>query len=304
VLLAGPAAAGLALLGLAWQRVRWPAWLAGAAVIAFALPHLDLLVVPATPTVFYVSPTGFSVAAIARGAALYPDHGPACHGAGGKGDGPAAAGLPAPPADLTATHLRAHTDGEMFSWLTAGISAPDGRPAMPAFGAALPEDDRWALIDFLRARNASAALAENQFSSPVPAPALEAICPDGQTREMAGLRGQVVRVLAGAEPAPVAAPPGVTDLLLAPPGGAEPPAGACTATDPAAWVAYAVLSGVPAAALAGTQFLVDASGWLRARWRPGEAHGWSTPESLAEAVRRIRAAPIAVSPGENHVHAH
>ena len=67
----------------------------------------------------------------------------ACHGAEGHGDGPAANSLPIHPADLTAQHLWAHTDGEMFWYLTHGFDAPDGSLAMSGFETILSSEARW-----------------------------------------------------------------------------------------------------------------------------------------------------------------
>jgi mono/diheme cytochrome c family protein len=67
-----------------------------------------------------------------------------CHGAGGKGDGPAAAALPPPkPADWTSAKLASETDGELF-WKIS-----NGRGAMPPWKH-LPEDQRWALVNYIR----------------------------------------------------------------------------------------------------------------------------------------------------------
>jgi hypothetical protein len=77
---------------------------------------------------------------------------------------------------------------------------------------------------------------------------------------------------------------------------ANPTAQSCATADPAAWVAYAVVSGVDPDALAGTQFLVDSRGWLRARWRPGDSIDSKTP--LAE----IRANPLAARAERGHLH--
>ncbi len=143
--------------GLVWRR-RWFGWLAILIAIPLAAAqgqHLDLLFIPATPMSFYRSPTGFSADSIAAGAALYPQHCASCHGSTGKGDGPLAAKLPVPPADLTAPHLWGHTDGELFGWLHDGIENPEGGLSMPGFGTTLDDDQIWALIDFIRARNPS-----------------------------------------------------------------------------------------------------------------------------------------------------
>ena len=67
-----------------------------------------------------------------------------CHGASGKGDGPAAAALPPPkPADWTSARVQKETDGELFWKIT------NGRGAMPPWKH-LPEKDRWAIVNYIR----------------------------------------------------------------------------------------------------------------------------------------------------------
>jgi mono/diheme cytochrome c family protein len=67
-----------------------------------------------------------------------------CHGANGKGDGPAAAALPPPkPADWTSARVAAETDGEIF-WKMS-----NGRGAMPPWKH-LPEKDRWEIVNYIR----------------------------------------------------------------------------------------------------------------------------------------------------------
>jgi mono/diheme cytochrome c family protein len=67
-----------------------------------------------------------------------------CHGAGGKGDGAAAAALPPPkPADWTSARVQAQSDGELFWKIT------NGRGAMPPWKH-LPEKDRWELVNYIR----------------------------------------------------------------------------------------------------------------------------------------------------------
>ena len=82
--------------------MRWPALVVAAITLALAIPHLDLLFVQAFPTSFYTSPTEFAATAIVHGAKLFAANCVVCHGAEGRGDGPAAKSLPWPPADLTA----------------------------------------------------------------------------------------------------------------------------------------------------------------------------------------------------------
>jgi mono/diheme cytochrome c family protein len=67
-----------------------------------------------------------------------------CHGASGKGDGPAAAALPPPkPADWTSAKVQSQPDGELF-WKIS-----NGRGAMPPWKH-LPEKERWELVNYIR----------------------------------------------------------------------------------------------------------------------------------------------------------
>jgi len=67
-----------------------------------------------------------------------------CHGATGKGDGPAAAALPPPkPADWTSAKVQGQTDGELFWKIT------NGRGAMPPWKH-LPEKERWEIVNYIR----------------------------------------------------------------------------------------------------------------------------------------------------------
>ena len=67
-----------------------------------------------------------------------------CHGASGKGDGPAAAALPPPkPADWTSAKVQAESDPVLFCKIS------DGRGAMPPWKH-LPEKDRWEVVNYIR----------------------------------------------------------------------------------------------------------------------------------------------------------
>jgi len=105
---------------------------------------------PAYPTSFYAPTQPYSAASVARGGALYGENCAPCHGASGRGDGSAAAGLPIRPADLTEPHLFAHSPGELFWWVSRGRA----NGAMPGFAAALTPDQRWDVINFIRAHAA------------------------------------------------------------------------------------------------------------------------------------------------------
>jgi putative copper export protein len=281
------AVAVLLLIGAALIRRRWTlVGVAGAVVIAWTvLPHFDLLLASANPDIYFRSPTGFTAAAIARGQELYAPHCASCHGAQGRGDGPAAAGMAVPPADLTAGHLWMHSDGELFWWLAHGIEAPEGDGlAMPGFAEALTDDDRWDLIDFIRARNAG--LAGRSGMPWGQAPDFVATCPDGRTVTLAALRGRIVRLAIGVVP-PVDSGPDVTIVA-----GSEALAH-CVTDDAAVPQAYAIAAGLDPAKVVGAQFLIDGSGWLRDVQTADARPGWADDRTLSTAIGAIRAHPRA-----------
>ena len=122
---------------------------AGALVVLAAGAGLALppLTVDAYPTTYLRPSVPYQAASIATGIALYRTSCSVCHGASGAGDGPAGRSLPRPPADLRAPHTAQHTAGDLFWWITHGIP----RAGMPPFGATLSEEQRWGLVNFLRA---------------------------------------------------------------------------------------------------------------------------------------------------------
>ncbi|MEX2223032.1 MAG: CopD family protein, partial [Candidatus Rokuibacteriota bacterium] len=124
----------------------------GAAIVIGLWVALPPVSVDAYPTTYRRPAVPYHAVSVAGGAALYDVHCATCHGAGGRGDGPGGAGLPKPPADLTAPHTAEHTAGDMFWWLTHGIPAG----GMPPFGGALAEEERWDLINFIRTLSAGA----------------------------------------------------------------------------------------------------------------------------------------------------
>jgi putative copper export protein/mono/diheme cytochrome c family protein len=302
------AAAGVLLAAGALTRriTRWVAFL-GAAILAWlAVPHLDLLLIEAYPTSFYHSPTGFSANAIATGADLYPQHCASCHGAEGRGDGPDAKGLPIPPADLTAEHLWAHSDGELFWWLSHGIEAPEGGLAMPGFSGTLSDDEGWDLIDYIRAHNAGLVLSgTGSWSPPVQAPELPIACADPKIAALQDLRGRIVRLIFApdAEAAPRIRPSAGVATIWVTSGTAPASADVCASSDPDVWRAYGIVSDTEVPDMPGTQFLVDGEGFLRFIQRPSEASpGWNDPEALESTLRAISAHPISPAPGAQHHH--
>jgi hypothetical protein len=100
------------------------------------------------------------------------------------------------------------------------------------------------------------------------------------------------------------APAGITTVNLARKQTAKLDPGSCVASEPETWTAFAILSGVPGAALAGEQLLIDQNAWLRSAWRPGEPGDWANPQALAAMIRDIAAHPIAADAAGGHVHHH
>jgi high-affinity iron transporter len=79
---------------------------------------------------------------LARGATIYQQNCTGCHGTAGAGDGPLAAGLRPPPADLTdRSALRDQSPLDFYRRVTIGVVGT----AMPAFESRLPAEDRWAV---------------------------------------------------------------------------------------------------------------------------------------------------------------
>ncbi len=92
------------------------------------------------------NPVPSTPAVLEKGKAAFKDNCAQCHGDTGKGNGPMAGMLKEPPADLSDSAIVGPlTDGEMFWSITKGRP-----PVMPAFESKLTNQDRWALVDFLR----------------------------------------------------------------------------------------------------------------------------------------------------------
>jgi copper transport protein len=96
-------------------------------------------------------------AAIVRGEALFSQNCALCHGADARGNGPGAASLTRPPADLTAGHSLMHTDDDYAYWIENGIEGTD----MPAFGEELEEGEVRDVIAYLRSVQQTALLARD-----------------------------------------------------------------------------------------------------------------------------------------------
>lgn len=253
------------------------------------------LFVRAWPESFLVSPTGFAADAIVRGEHLYQTDCASCHGATGGGNGVAAASLPAAPADLTAHRLLEYSDGDLFRLAGHEIATSDA--------------DRWDLVDYLRAHNTGEFIRTSRRGQfPVRIPRFNAVCANGQVLDGDDLRGNVLRIVVPAnpnKPLPRTDSTGTQLVTISLPANAadrleEAP---CVAQYEAR-EAFAILLGTTPDALAGSEFLIDANLWLRARWRPGERSGWPTSQILAARVKALARSPLPADPAAGHVHRH
>jgi mono/diheme cytochrome c family protein len=79
-----------------------------------------------------------------KGKALYENYCQVCHGAEGKGDGPIASKIP-PPTAYKAERVMGFLPGRIFHVITMGSNK------MPSYAAQLSPDDRWLIVNYVRA---------------------------------------------------------------------------------------------------------------------------------------------------------
>ncbi len=300
----------LVLAALFWRRLGLLALVVFTVVLIWRAPSFSLLTTQAYPTSFQTSPTGFTAASIVHGQELFAQNCVTCHGLNGQGNGPSAAKLRIKPANLTMPHVFAHSDGELFWWLTHGIDDPEGGLSMPGFAGALTDDDRWALIDYVHAHAAGVGSGQTSAFTPTMRPPGVAVACDGvDASDMPDLRNRAILITTGNDAAmrrPLSDNLPVVVLILRPEesAGERPDAGSCIAADPAAWRAYAILADLPPDKLTGTAFLVDPKGWLRMVHTPASPNAWRDQTNLQAALHEISVHPIEQTEGVSHEHHH
>ncbi len=86
-----------------------------------------------------------------KGKALYAQQCASCHGASGKGDGPAAGALNPKPTNLTdKAYMAGLKDLHLADAIKKGGAAVGKSPIMPGFGAAIKDNDVQDLVAFIR----------------------------------------------------------------------------------------------------------------------------------------------------------
>lgn len=148
-----------ALFGRA-PRFRKEAIGLGAVAVAAGIVLLVQARIPAAEVVAADPVLGLAAldpGAVERGSALFAQNCAVCHGPEARGDGPGAAALARPPADLTAGHSVPHADADYAYWIENGIAGTD----MPAFGGTLDGPQIQDVIAYVRGLQQTALLARD-----------------------------------------------------------------------------------------------------------------------------------------------
>lgn len=90
------------------------------------------------------NPLPNTAATVKQGQAVYKRDCELCHGVRGAGNGQLAPTLPTKAADLGSKKVQSQTDGAMF-W-----KIREGRGVMPTTQVTMTDDERWAVVSFLR----------------------------------------------------------------------------------------------------------------------------------------------------------
>src|SRR5262245_3868332 len=113
-----------------------------------------------------------SDATVAKGKQVYDANCVQCHGAEGRGDGYGAPFLVPAPRDLTAAQFKFRTtasgqlptDDDLFRTISRGANGT----GMPPWKYLLSDEDRWALVDYVKTFDARFAAAQNLKLMPLP----------------------------------------------------------------------------------------------------------------------------------------
>jgi putative copper export protein/mono/diheme cytochrome c family protein len=268
-------------------------------------------IVAAYPTTYYAPTQPYAAPSVARGAPLYAANCTMCHGTGGRGDGPLASTLPIRPADLTEQHLFAHQVGDIYWWVSNGLD----NGVMPAFAAKLTPDQRWDVINFIRAR-AAGILADKAGSqiTTAAAPALpdfafEQNGAQNTLSQMVKNRPALLVLFEG--PAPRAR---LEELATLQPrlGAAGVPViavGLGPSTDKAPLLVEVSDDVRGMLALfrspndgGETEFMLDRGGNIRARWTASGSSGLADAATLLGDAARVASIPVAAANHAGHAH--
>ena len=305
-----------------------------AAVIAAGLAGMGFalwpLTVPAYPDTYRRSTVPYQTVSVFEGKKHFERQCTACHGSGGLGDGPAAKGLPKPPANLSEPHTALHTAGDMYWWLKHGIE-PSG---MPGFADVLSDQDRWDVINFLRAfsQGFQARVLSPSIVSERPwlgAPGFYLDGNDDKARELKDFREQGNVLLVFPDPGQERSlarmrelgrdldrmrTNGLVVLVISDTLDAGATGSATIVRSGADEIreSYQLLSRTLANRGDGRslglkrshmEFLIDRFGYIRGRWiADEEPDGWSPTDRLLQQVDRLNTEPQILPTPDNHIH--
>jgi len=164
---------------------------AAAAILAACSPKPPAETASLTPP-FLETPVASrpapGAATIAAGRKLYEANCVQCHGATGQGDGYGAPFLVPPPRDLTAGQFKFRTtssglmptDDDLFRTISRGANGT----GMPPWKYLLSDDDRWALVDYVKTFDPRFAEPRNSSLKPMPLPEPAKPASAGRGREV------------------------------------------------------------------------------------------------------------------------
>jgi copper transport protein len=110
---------------------------------------VNAMVVDTTPTAWHDNPVPADEGSLKAGRALYLANCATCHGEGGRGSLPPGLSRITKSfrgADLTGNHMEAHSDGDLFWWISKGIRGT----SMPSFEDSFTPEERWHLVNYIR----------------------------------------------------------------------------------------------------------------------------------------------------------
>lgn len=109
---------------------------------------MQAIAIRAYPETYQKPMESFNAISIANGATLFSENCGECHGLQGKGNGIKSRTLSTKLPDLLMEpHTVEHTPGDFYHWITYGMENTD----MPGFKEKLSNEDRWDLVNFLHA---------------------------------------------------------------------------------------------------------------------------------------------------------
>ncbi len=91
-----------------------------------------------------INPVPKSPESLARGREMYERHCLVCHGEQGRGNGPVGQKFVPQPMELNLDYVQLQPDGQLFYTISHGSIA------MPFYRQAVPAEDRWHLVNFIK----------------------------------------------------------------------------------------------------------------------------------------------------------